>query len=125
MAPRDRDINEARPKTVGDSDEYPLDLAHLARQTLGDEALEREVLRLFAEQAEDLRARIATAGDEERRRLAHRLTGAARGIGAFRLAECAAQLEVDAAATATVDRLLLLIDDALAVVKERSEQRPS
>ena len=73
-------------------DDGPIDLAHLARMTLGDAALERQVLGMFATQSatliEELAALPAEAGA-----LAHTLKGSARAIGAFRVAECAEALE--------------------------------
>ena len=73
-------------------DDGPIDLAHLARMTLGDAALERQVLGMFASQSahliEQLVALPAEAGA-----LAHTLKGSARAIGAFRVAECAEALE--------------------------------
>jgi HPt (histidine-containing phosphotransfer) domain-containing protein len=70
------------------------DAGHLARYTLGDAALEREVLAMFVDQAEAQRDRLAAAADERQwREAAHTLKGAARGIGAFRLGDAAARLE--------------------------------
>ena len=71
----------------------PVDLAHLSRQTLGDRALEQEVLQLFVQQALSVRDQIAEAGKGERLRLAHGLKGSARGVGAFALADCLAEIE--------------------------------
>ena len=59
----------------------PVDLTHLSRQTLGDRALEQEVLQLFVQQALSVRDQIAEAGKSERLRLAHGLKGSARGVG--------------------------------------------
>ncbi len=73
-------------------DDGPIDLAHLARMTLGDAALERQVLGLFASQATSLIAKLA-ALPAEAGALAHTLKGSARSIGAFRVAECAEALE--------------------------------
>jgi HPt (histidine-containing phosphotransfer) domain-containing protein len=73
-------------------DDGPLDLTHLTRMTMGDAALEREVLAMFAAQSADLAARLAgLPADADR--LAHTLKGSARAIGAFRVAEAAAALE--------------------------------
>jgi len=74
-------------------DEGPIDLQHLARMTLGDAALEREVLGMFASQATALVAKLA-ALPAEAVALAHTLKGSARAVGAFRVAECAEALEV-------------------------------
>jgi len=70
----------------------PLDLDHLSRMTLGDTELEQEVLAMFAEQAVRLLAAMA-AMPAETGALAHKLTGSARGIGAFAVADAAASLE--------------------------------
>ena len=70
----------------------PVDLAHLARQTMGDRDLEQEVLPLFVQQALSVRDRIAHAGPGNGCywRMAE---GSARGIGAFAIAECAGEIE--------------------------------
>ena len=73
-------------------DDGPIDLAHLARMTLGDAALERQVLGMFATQSADLIEKLA-ALPAEAGALAHTLKGSARAIGAFRVAECAEALE--------------------------------
>jgi len=73
-------------------DDGPIDLAHLARMTLGDAALERQVLGMFASQAISLIDKLA-ALPAEAGALAHTLKGSARAIGAFRVAECAEALE--------------------------------
>jgi HPt (histidine-containing phosphotransfer) domain-containing protein len=73
-------------------DDGPIDLAHLARMTLGDAALEQQVLGMFATQAASLIAKL-TALPAEAGALAHTLKGSARAIGAFRVAERAEALE--------------------------------
>jgi HPt (histidine-containing phosphotransfer) domain-containing protein len=70
----------------------PIDLDHLARMTLGDAALEHEVLAMFAEQSAHLISAMA-ALPAETAALAHKLKGSARGIGAFAVADAAARLE--------------------------------
>ena len=72
--------------------EPPIDHAHLARMTLGDGALRREVLRMFLNQSRDLLDRLA-ARPSEGAALAHTLKGSARAIGAFGVAACAEALE--------------------------------
>lgn len=70
--------------------ERPLDLVHLARQTLGDRALEREVLGLFRVQARAIFEQLQQVSQPEiRSGLAHTLKGSARAIGAWRVAEAA------------------------------------
>jgi len=73
-------------------DDGPIDLAHLARMTLGDAPLERQVLGMFASQSSNLMEKLA-ALPAEAGALAHTLKGSARAIGAFRVAECAEALE--------------------------------
>ena len=71
----------------------PLDLVHLARMTLGDRDLEREVLQLFVRQSAQLIARMAGADVVSVGALAHTLKGSARGLGAWRVAEAAEAVE--------------------------------
>ncbi|MET3660148.1 histidine kinase [Aquamicrobium ahrensii] len=60
---------------------------------MGDRQLQREVLNLLAEQAQSVRLRVGSASPEDRAAMAHGLKGAARGVGAFVLADCADALE--------------------------------
>jgi HPt (histidine-containing phosphotransfer) domain-containing protein len=89
----------------------PVDLAHLAKQTLGDRALEQEVLKLFVQQALTARDRIVSAEPNERLLLAHNLKGSARGVGAFAVADCVAELEGSPDDKHVVARLSALIDE--------------
>jgi HPt (histidine-containing phosphotransfer) domain-containing protein len=89
----------------------PVDLAHLAKQTLGDRALEQEVLRLFVHQALSTRDQIASADRSERLRLAHGLKGSARGIGAFAIADCVTEIEKQPDDKQLIKRLSALIDE--------------
>lgn len=75
----------------------PIDLVHLARQTLGDRELEREILQLMACQVESCDARIDLATAAERRSLAHAIKGAARNVGAFALGDAAEAVEEEPA----------------------------
>ena len=68
------------------SRERPVDLVHLSHQTMGDAALEREVLGLLARQISPFSGRLDARGRDERRRVAHALKGACLNVGAFRLA---------------------------------------
>ncbi|CAG1004162.1 MAG: Hpt domain-containing protein [Rhizobiaceae bacterium] len=88
----------------------PIDMAHLARQTMGDRGLEQEVLQLFAQQAVTVRKQFSGASPAERIRLAHGLKGSARGVGAFAIAECVAALETRPDDDGVLERLTLLID---------------
>jgi HPt (histidine-containing phosphotransfer) domain-containing protein len=74
-------------------EEEAIDLAHLARMTLGDTSLEREVLGLFDRQAELLLMRMGDAAAVAIAAFAHTLKGSARNVGAWRVAEAAAIVE--------------------------------
>jgi HPt (histidine-containing phosphotransfer) domain-containing protein len=73
-----------------------IDHQHLARMTLGDRGLEREVLQLFVRQTSIMLARIAGGGPALVAAAAHTLNGSARGIGAWRVAQAAERLEIAA-----------------------------
>ncbi|MBS3649566.1 Hpt domain-containing protein [Pseudaminobacter sp. 19-2017] len=90
----------------------PIDLAHLSRQTMGDRGVEEEVLGLFLQQTQQVRERIAQSTPAERRLLAHQLLGSARGVGAFAIADCAAEIERQPDNLQAQRRLEVLIDEA-------------
>lgn len=75
---------------------YPIDRVHLAKQTLADPGLEREVLRMFDETVRAYFGRLerSTNVDELLRHL-HTIKGAAAGIGARAIAELAATTECE------------------------------
>jgi HPt (histidine-containing phosphotransfer) domain-containing protein len=78
-----------------------LDAGHLARQTFGDRALERELLELFEAQCGRVMAVLAGAGElRDKADAAHTLKGAARAVGAWRVALAAERLESGLAAGA-------------------------
>jgi HPt (histidine-containing phosphotransfer) domain-containing protein len=89
----------------------PVDLAHLARQTMGDRSLEQEVLALFVQQALSVRDKIVDADIKDRLMLAHGLKGSARGVGAFAIADCATEIEHRPEDNQTLRRLGALIDE--------------
>ena len=89
----------------------PVDLVHLARQTMGDRDLEREVLALFVQQVLSVRDKIGDADVRERLLLAHGLKGSARGVGAFSIADCAAEIERQPQESRHLKRLSTLIDE--------------
>jgi HPt (histidine-containing phosphotransfer) domain-containing protein len=70
-----------------------LDLDHLVRMTLGDHALEREVLEIFVRQSAMMLGCIVDAGPVRLAEVAHTMSGSARGIGAWRVARAAERLE--------------------------------
>ena len=75
-------------------DDRPIDLVHLARMTLGDRSLEREVLQLFDRQSALLIARMRNAAPDGVVIIAHTMKGSARGIGAWRVARAAEAVEL-------------------------------
>ena len=91
---RDAAIRDGEGPAAGIIDNAPVDLDHLARQTLNDDSLEREVLGLFLSQTEMFLARLRSARTAESWRLAaHTIKGSARNIGAWHLAEVAQAAE--------------------------------
>ena len=79
--------------------ERPIDLDHLNRYTGGDRGLNEEILKLFEDQCAVTLAQLEAlakedgAGGKIWHQLTHTLKGAARGVGAFGLAEIAAEAE--------------------------------
>jgi len=87
--------------TTHPSFERPIDLVHLARQTLGDSGLEREILALFVVQAKNILTRLDETVDATlHMELCHTLKGSARAVGAWRVADAAelCEVSVDSAA---------------------------
>lgn len=91
----------------------PVDLVHLARQTLGDRNLEQEILALFATQALAARTRLRDSCAEDRKILAHGLKGSARSVGAFPLGDAAAVLELQPGNDLHVRAIERRIDDVV------------
>lgn len=83
----------------------PVDLVHLSRYTLGDRALEREVLELFRAQASIYLERLdAAQSAQEWRDAAHSLKGSAAAIGAWRAAAAAERAETVSGEALTQER---------------------
>ena len=102
--------------------EPPIDRTHLVRMTLGDGAVEREVLALFDRQIATLIGRIGAAAPSDVPALAHTLKGSARGVGAWRVAAAAEAVEVAASGegdlSAAITRLAAVAEEARAVIAE-------
>jgi hypothetical protein len=113
-------------RTEADVAEFdrPLDLVHLARMTLGDRSLEREVLQLFMQQSCMLVQRMqAVRSEAALAPLAHALQGSAKGIGAWRVAACAEAVERITPDEATrlagaVDRLADAVLEARDIIED-------
>ncbi|MEQ1755875.1 MAG: Hpt domain-containing protein [Micropepsaceae bacterium] len=72
-----------------------VDYAHLKVQAADDLDVMREVLQLFVVHTEQLMTELAHASDVRTwKQIAHSLKGSARGVGAFTLAEAAADAEL-------------------------------
>jgi HPt (histidine-containing phosphotransfer) domain-containing protein len=110
-------------ESPGADTQRPIDLVHLARMTLGDRSLEREVLQLFVRQASVLLGRMDQAEPDAIAALAHTLKGSARGLGAWRVAAAAEAVELapDMAADALVAALSALratVEEAETVITD-------
>jgi HPt (histidine-containing phosphotransfer) domain-containing protein len=101
----------------------PIDLVHLARQTMGDRELEKELLALFDCQAAQIADRLrhvenGTASAD----LAHKLKGSARAVGAGAVAAAAENYEHGARAgllrQADADRLVSAVAEARDFLQE-------
>ena len=72
----------------------PVDLVHLAKQCLGDEALELEVLRLFDTTIRAYYGRLKDAASfDDLALVLHSIKGAAGGVGAWAVADLAKAME--------------------------------
>jgi len=101
-------------------DDRPIDLVHLARTTLGDRSLEREVLQLFDRQAALLIARMRSATPGGVALIAHTMKGSARGIGAWRVARAAEAVELAGSADIgdALERLAAAAEEARSVIAD-------
>jgi HPt (histidine-containing phosphotransfer) domain-containing protein len=98
-----------------------IDLAHLARYTGGEKAMNAEILRLFdgqiSEMVGQLRSVIAARDAKRWKEITHTIKGAARGVGAFSFGDAAAAAEpVDPAnAERASQAISRLSEEAMAV----------
>ena len=97
----------------------PVDLVHLARQSLGDRELELEILSMFRSQSQLYIGRLthATTADE-RKMAAHTILGSARGIGAWRVAEEAEKLQALAGHASNPSELRRTLEEANEFISE-------
>ena len=120
----------ATPGVANHSDGRQIDLVHLARQTLGDVNLEREVLSLFVVQSQVYLLRLQAAETPaDWKCAAHTIKGSARGIGAWPLAEAAEAAETlqgkmhDLAHRDTVDLLLRRVSETNACIRQYFDEK--
>ena len=98
----------------------PIDLVHLARQCLGDEGLEQEILRLFDTTIATYLVRLQQSATPEEVKLnIHSIKGAAAGVGAFGIADIARAAEAELAEGRSIPAEQLA-DLAMAVEEVRS-----
>jgi HPt (histidine-containing phosphotransfer) domain-containing protein len=101
-----------------------IDLVRLARQCLGDQDLERELLVMFERQAARVIGRLTSAASEDfklRADLAHTLKGSALAVGAQRVADAAARIETlceERAGASTVAAALASLAGAVSEARE-------
>lgn len=97
-----------------------LDRDHLARYTLGDSGLEREVLKLFIDQVPESLALLRGSRDADAwLRAAHTIKGSARAVGAWRLADAAERAETGSGQVEQWDDLADDIEVAVAEVRRQ------
>jgi len=97
----------------------PIDLVHLSRQSLGDRALELNLLALFERQACHIMEQLTGEGlsEAKRRDHVHTLKGSARAIGALAVATDAQTYEGICSADA-LNALSGSVDAARAAIAE-------
>jgi HPt (histidine-containing phosphotransfer) domain-containing protein len=98
----------------------PIDFDHLRRMTLGDAALEQEVLAMFSAQCSKL-VRTLAAMPADASALAHTLKGSARAIGAFAVGDAAARLETAIAREGDPSGALAELDETVAEAQAEIE----
>ncbi|MFA5958776.1 Hpt domain-containing protein [Hyphomicrobium sp.] len=117
------------PDSSENARDMPLDLNHLRRYTLGDEALEAEVLGLFLAQLPETIASLRSAATERDWKIAaHALKGSSRAVGAWRIATLAQEAEALAcgaepeACSEAISRLEAAASEASDFVKEAAHR---
>jgi len=97
FAPTDYDStdNHKARAPLSDARAPVIDLVHLARQSLGDQELELELLEMFEHQSARIISQLSRSGANPKAMsdLAHTLKGSALAVGAGRVAEKATLLE--------------------------------
>ncbi len=117
-------IPSTAPRTISSIPECasaanPVDLVHLSRQSLGDRALEMEILELFRNQSNLYLDRLENGKSASVRKLAaHTILGSARGIGAWRVAREAEKVEMNCEGNADLGELGAAIAEANAYIAE-------
>jgi HPt (histidine-containing phosphotransfer) domain-containing protein len=100
------------PFAILPSKSRPIDLVHLASQTMGDKTVETEVLQIFARQARKCVQQLSTGSVDDIRSSAHLLKGAALAVGAFGVSNAAEALEQNFNEPANIARVGSAVLDA-------------
>jgi hypothetical protein len=112
-----RPVTEAETESYFDPKQRPVDLTHLSRYTMGNSAVEAEVLDLFRRQTRLYFDKLSRAGGEEEWRTTVRvLKASARSVGAWQLLRAA-----EAAELLSSHALVLEREDALRSLAEQIE----
>jgi HPt (histidine-containing phosphotransfer) domain-containing protein len=124
-APRARSFDLHTPDRRDGPNDMPVDLVHLRQYTLGDKALEEEVLRLFVAQLPETIASLRAAVTQREWKIAaHALKGSSRAVGAWRIATLAEEAETlicnaePAACSEVISRLEAAASEASTFVME-------
>lgn len=118
-------MSNAAPVLDDDFVHRPVDLVHLAKQTLGDRSLEHEVLRLFLTQSDVYLDRVENASSkDERFTAAHTIKGSAHNIGAWNVADVATHLETadDNEVIADIAALRVALEEACCFITDLLEE---
>ena len=97
---------------------HPVDMVHLAKQTLGDSGLEAEILLMFSEIVKGYMGKLKKGGTEgEIIHHLHTIKGAAMGVGASSIAVLAKATEAEFRETRilreeSVDDLAMAVEEA-------------
>jgi len=97
-------------------DDGPINFDHLSRMAMGDTALEREVLAMFAAQSSELIEKIVKMPSNVAA-LAHKLRGSAQAVGAFRITDAAEWLESALRDNSDSAEALMTLTDAVLEAK--------
>jgi len=111
-------VADSGDKLAGD----PIDRAYLARFTMGNSAVEHEVLHLFADQVPHYLQQLRDAAvDKAWQQAAHTIKGSASAVGAWRLArfaEMAEQVDIESDAALSEGHR----DDAVAALATATDE---
>lgn len=92
----------------------PIDLVHLANQTMGDKSLEVEVLQIFSKTLRQSMRDLAQSSQADASQIAHRMCGSARAVGAFAVSDAARDIEeqgMDAARLAVLHAAVIDVEN--------------